>query len=70
MSITWVDERRTNIAAPNTWHTLQLNQLFDTKNQLLDMMYMANGNKAYLVPLSAALERLELLIAHKLADPR
>jgi len=70
MSEMWVDEQRTQMAPPNTWHTLSLPHLLETKNQLLDKVYMARGNQMYLKSLNSALERLELLIAAKLADPR
>lgn len=70
MSVTWVDENKVQMAPPDTWHTLSLNHLLETKNLIMDKVYLARGNQAYLKPLNAALGRLELLIAAKLADPR
>ena len=70
MSEVFVDEQTVQMAPPDTWHTLSLNHLLETKNQLMAKIYMARGNQMYLKPLNAALGRLELLLAAKLQDPR
>ena len=69
MAETWVDVPTVQIAAPETWNTLSLNHLIETKNLILDKIYMAKGNQAYLKPLNSALQRLDTLIAQKLNDP-
>ena len=70
MSDNWVDAPRTEIPPPATWPTLSFNQLLEVKNQLLDKMYMARGKPMYLNPLQAAMQKLEVLIAQKMNDPR
>jgi hypothetical protein len=70
MSETWVDVPRVEIPPPATWSGLTLNQLLDVKNQLLDKIYMARGKQAYLKPLNMAMQKLEVLIAQKMNDPR
>jgi hypothetical protein len=70
MSETWVDTQRVEMVPPNLWHTLSLNGLLDTKNQLLDKLNMARGKPMYQKPLNEALARLDLLISVKLNDPR
>lgn len=69
MSETWVDVPTVQIAAPDTWHTMSLNHLIETKNQILDKIHMAKGNQVYIKPLNSALQRLDALIAQKLNDP-
>jgi hypothetical protein len=70
MSEYWVDVPKVEMAPPNTWHTLSLNQLLEVKNQLLDKIYMSKGKAMYLKPLNEALQRLEVLLAQKMNDPR
>lgn len=70
MSETWVDQQTVEIIPPTQWHTLNLNQLTEVKNQLMNKVYMARGNQMYLKPLNRAIAELDVLITRKLADPR
>lgn len=70
MSDNWVDSPRVEIPQPNTWPTMSMNQLLEVKNLLLDKIYMARGKPMYMAPLNAALQKLEVLIAQKMNDPR
>lgn len=70
MSEYWVDQPRVEIPPPQTWQNMSLNQLMEVKNQLLDKIYMAKGKPLYLQPLHAAMQKLEVLIAQKMNDPR
>jgi len=70
MSDYWVDTPRAEIPSPETWSTMSMSQLLEVKNMLLDKIYMARGKPMYLNPLNAALQKVEVLIAHKMNDPR
>lgn len=70
MSEYWVDQPKVEMARPDTWHTLSMNQLLEVKQQLLDKMYMAQGKALYVKPLQMAMQRLEVLIHQKMNDPR
>lgn len=70
MSEYWVDQPRVEIPPPNQWPNMSMNQLMDVKALLLDKIYMAKGKPLYLQPLQAAMQRLEVLIAQKMNDPR
>lgn len=70
MSEAWVDQPSVQMALPTTWHTLSLDHLLETKNQLLSKIHIARGNQLYLKPLNRAMAELDALIAAKLADPR
>lgn len=70
MSEIWVDQQVTEMVPAAQWHTLNLNQLVETKNLLMNKIYMASGKQIYLKPLNAALAELDGMIAKKLADPR
>lgn len=70
MSEYWVDVPKVEMTPRSAWGTLGLNGLLEAKNQLLDKLHMARGNQAYLLPLNAALQELEALIAQKMSDPR
>jgi hypothetical protein len=65
----WVDEQKVQMAPANTWPTLNLNQLIETKSQILDKMQAARGQPAFMKPLMEALQQLDALISAKLADP-
>lgn len=66
MSEFFVDEQTIFIAPANTWPTLSLNQLLETKIQLTDKLYRANGKLALKKPLERALENLEFYIEEKM----
>lgn len=66
----WVDKPTVEIPPPTDWDKLNLDQLIDVKNKLLDKIFMAGSNQAYLKPLNQALARVEALITARLADPR
>lgn len=70
MSETFVDQPTQVMPAPDTWGDLTLNQLLDTKNQLLDKLYLARKKPQYLPALTAAMIKLDAFIEIKLADPR
>jgi hypothetical protein len=70
MSETFVDKNTVEMALPSTWPQLNLSQLLETKNKMLDKIYMAKGKPMYLKPLNEALGRLDLLISQKMNDPR
>jgi hypothetical protein len=70
MSETFVDQPSAQLAQADTWHKLSYNQMLDVKNQLLSKVFMARGNQAYLKPLNTALQRIEVMLAAKLNDPR
>ena len=65
----WVDQQRVELPPPADWEKLNLDQLIDVKNKLLDKVFMAKGNQAYLKPLNEALKRVEALITLRLNDP-
>jgi hypothetical protein len=69
MSETFVDQPTVDMAPAHLWGELSLNQLIETKTQIMNKLYMAGGKPAYVKPLQAALNRLEELISSKLANP-
>lgn len=66
----WVDAPQVQMALPAVWPELSYNQLLETKNQLLEKIWLAQGKPTYLKPLNEALVRLDALISAKLNDPR
>lgn len=70
MSEMFADQPNVVMASPDTWPGLSYNRMLETKTQLIDKIYLAQGKPMYLKPLNVALERLEVLIALKLNDPR
>lgn len=70
MSDYWVDTPRVEIPTPDTWPNLSMNQLLEVKNSLYDKMHQVRGKPLYMQPLQTALQRLEVLIAQKMSDPR
>lgn len=70
MSEYWVDAPKAEIPPPDSWPSMNMSQLLEVKNMLLDKIYMARGKPMYLNPLNAALQKVEVLLAHKMNDPR
>lgn len=69
MNSYWVDESKKQMHQPSTWHTLNLDQLIETKTLLLNKMQLVRGKPEYLKPLNTALARLEGLIREKTLNP-
>jgi hypothetical protein len=65
----FVDVPRAEMPHQSTWQDLNLNQLFDLKNQLMDKLMMAKRVPAYQVPLQKALAQVDALISKAIAGP-
>lgn len=64
----FVDVPRQPIASADNWDGLSINQLIEVKNVLTARAFQYQGNATVLKPIYAGIQRLDALIAERLAS--